>query len=716
MFLGFSLKRGDGQLKLRGGVSVAVLLFLSASFNAPSLAASRPATAAPAATTGEVKTGWTLGGTFNTAVEDVAWSPSGDLTVATATGNVWQLEQGSWVKLGTLAVPASNITWSPTGLLTVLSGNGVFQDESGRFVTVGGTSFASAVVAIAWSPLGSPTIETADGNLYSLSGNAWSWLGSGGGLTNSLSYSPGGLLTVANGYDVEQLQNGNLVSLDDSSFYGYFGSVTWSPQGVLTAWGGSDGGYGSVGLYQDGVWSYPGNAGQPFQSPILNGSYVGSDILAITQDQNAWIYSPTTSNWVLSHTFFSMPIAFSTSSQGEVAVETAGNNVWLFANDAWTEAGTFPTGFSGDSTLAWSTSGTLAVGTDAGRVWLMSASASPSPVISSINPSTGPDSGGTTVTISGTGFSGTTSVLFGGTDAASFQVVSSTEIIAVTPTGSGNVEVTVETPNGSGSSGGQDEFTYEAGSTSASQAATMTVSPSGTQTVSPGNALTFTFVVDDSQGNPVANSTVDFATTGSLNPADLSAASGVTSSQGTVTVTYTDPNSGDTGTIVASVPGSTVSVSTGAITVGGTSGSLPILTVTINGVDTQLGLPPGLPVNQPLTISLPSTVDGSTILLPPVVFYVTSSGQAVLGTPPTEVVVPLPSGTPSGTPTSLLADFDQNGTLIATAELPASDLANGTITFEAPASLSPGTYQVSVILEYSNGTFVDAGPVSYTAS
>ncbi|MEO8094915.1 MAG: IPT/TIG domain-containing protein [Pseudolysinimonas sp.] len=55
------------------------------------------------------------------------------------------------------------------------------------------------------------------------------------------------------------------------------------------------------------------------------------------------------------------------------------------------------------------------------------------PVITGLTPISGPESGGTAVTITGTGFGGTTGVLFGATPAASFTVDSDTQITAITP-------------------------------------------------------------------------------------------------------------------------------------------------------------------------------------------------------------------------------------------------------------------------------------------
>ncbi|UAK31851.1 IPT/TIG domain-containing protein [Nocardia asteroides] len=81
----------------------------------------------------------------------------------------------------------------------------------------------------------------------------------------------------------------------------------------------------------------------------------------------------------------------------------------------------------------------------------------PAPALASVDPGSGPESGGNTVTLSGTEFTGATAVDFGGTAAISFTVMSSTEISAVVPAGTGAVDVTVTTPGGDSNSVG---YTY----------------------------------------------------------------------------------------------------------------------------------------------------------------------------------------------------------------------------------------------------------------
>jgi hypothetical protein len=70
------------------------------------------------------------------------------------------------------------------------------------------------------------------------------------------------------------------------------------------------------------------------------------------------------------------------------------------------------------------------------------------PVVTSISPVQGPASGGTTVVLTGSGFTGATAVTFGSSPATAFTVDSATQITATTPAGSGSVPVTVTTAGG----------------------------------------------------------------------------------------------------------------------------------------------------------------------------------------------------------------------------------------------------------------------------
>ena len=82
------------------------------------------------------------------------------------------------------------------------------------------------------------------------------------------------------------------------------------------------------------------------------------------------------------------------------------------------------------------------------------------PTVTGLSPSSGPAAGGTSVTITGTGFTGATAVDFGTTAATDVVVVNDTTITADSPAGSGVADVTVTTPVGTSATLPADQFTY----------------------------------------------------------------------------------------------------------------------------------------------------------------------------------------------------------------------------------------------------------------
>ena len=86
----------------------------------------------------------------------------------------------------------------------------------------------------------------------------------------------------------------------------------------------------------------------------------------------------------------------------------------------------------------------------------------PRPTVTGVSPTTGPTTGGTSVTITGTNFTGATAVTFGATAATTFTVNSATSITATSPAeAAGTVDVTVTTPGAPhGATPAADQFTY----------------------------------------------------------------------------------------------------------------------------------------------------------------------------------------------------------------------------------------------------------------
>ncbi|SED81918.1 IPT/TIG domain-containing protein [Bradyrhizobium erythrophlei] len=129
------------------------------------------------------------------------------------------------------------------------------------------------------------------------------------------------------------------------------------------------------------------------------------------------------------------------------------------------------------------------------------------PTVTSISPTAGPTSGGTTVIITGTAFTAATAVTFGATPATGFTVNSSTQITATAPAGTGTVDITVTTAVGTSATSAADRFTFAAATT------TQTALTSSQNPSSLGQSVTFTANVTASAGTPTG--TVTFIDNGS---------------------------------------------------------------------------------------------------------------------------------------------------------------------------------------------------------
>jgi len=155
------------------------------------------------------------------------------------------------------------------------------------------------------------------------------------------------------------------------------------------------------------------------------------------------------------------------------------------------------------------------------------------PTVAGVSPNAGPLAGGTSVTITGTGFTGATSVDFGGTAATNVNVVSATQITATDPAESaGTVDVTVTTPGGTSATSSADQFSYVAAP------AVTGVSPTAGP-LAGGTSVTIT-------GTNFNGATlVDFGTTPATNVTIVSGtqitATDPAESAGTVDVTVTTP-------------------------------------------------------------------------------------------------------------------------------------------------------------------------------
>jgi hypothetical protein len=179
------------------------------------------------------------------------------------------------------------------------------------------------------------------------------------------------------------------------------------------------------------------------------------------------------------------------------------------------------------------------------------------PLISGISPNSGPTAGGTTVTISGTGFATGATVKFGNTFATNVNVVGSTTITAVTPARSaGSVNVVVTNPNGQNVSSANG-YTYVS---STPAPGVSTVSPTSGPTTG-GTQITITGT------GFVAGASVTLGGT---------AASGVVSNSTTITATTPAHTAGTVDVAVTNPDGQSGSKA-GAFTYNAPSGGETVL-------------------------------------------------------------------------------------------------------------------------------------------
>ena len=118
---------------------------------------------------------------------------------------------------------------------------------------------------------------------------------------------------------------------------------------------------------------------------------------------------------------------------------------WTIATGTWYLNGASKTGFSTTYFAKFRITGTAIT----------------APTISALSPARGTTGGGTTVTITGTGFTGATAVTFAGVAATSFTVDSATQITAVTPAGASAGDVDVAVTTGGGTTALASGFRYE---------------------------------------------------------------------------------------------------------------------------------------------------------------------------------------------------------------------------------------------------------------
>ncbi|MCS5496863.1 IPT/TIG domain-containing protein [Cnuibacter physcomitrellae] len=237
------------------------------------------------------------------------------------------------------------------------------------------------------------------------------------------------------------------------------------------------------------------------------------------------------------------------------------------------------------------------------------------PTITGIVPDRGPETGGTTVVLTGTDFTGATEVTFGGVPAADYTVDSDTQITAVTPAHApGVVDVVVTNPAGD-SAGFDFEFFDVADITGVDpdagpEAGGNTVVITGTcftgaTAVLFGAAPATSFTVDsDTQITavvPAGTGTVDVTVVGAGDCGTATDDDGY-DYVAPPTITGLDPTSGpETGGTVVTITGDGLTGTTGVL-----FGDVPAASITVvSDTEVQAVTPPHAPATVPVTVQHP---------------------------------------------------------------------------------------------------------------
>ena len=245
----------------------------------------------------------------------------------------------------------------------------------------------------------------------------------------------------------------------------------------------------------------------------------------------------------------------------------------------------------------------------------------PAPTVTAISPNSGPTAGGTSVTITGTHFTGPISVTIGGALATTFTLVSATSITATTPSGTaGTASVLVTTPGGTNSA--NTLYTYVAaptvtaisptsGPTTGGTAVTITgTNFTGATSVTIGGAAATSVVVvnpttitANTPAGAAGTASVLVTTAGGTNAANslytyvaaptvtaISPTSGPTAGGTSVTITGTNFTGATAVTIGGAAATSVVVVNPTTITANtpaGAAGTASVLVTTAGGTNTS---------------------------------------------------------------------------------------------------------------------------------
>jgi hypothetical protein len=344
------------------------------------------------------------------------------------------------------------------------------------------------------------------------------------------------------------------------------------------------------------------------------------------------------------------------------------------------------------------------------------------PTVTGVTPNSGPTTGGTVVTITGTNFIDATAVSFGPANTAStFSIVNTTTIVATAPSGQlGTFDVQVSNPDGASATNSADQFTYTTASVPTLTGISPNSGPStgGTVVTITGAGLSDASSVDFGSGNPSQAYTVNTSTSitatappGTVGTVDVTVATdgGTSATSAADQFTYTvppppavsgvSPSSGPNGTLVT-ITGTNLSGAT-AVDFGQNN---PSSSFTVGNATTVYATAP--PGNQTVDVTVTTVAGTSTTSTADEFTYTIPSQPTVTGISPdtgfsgTSVIV-------TGTGFTSTSAVDFNG-------VAATFTVNSDTGITATAPTGSGTVDVTVV--NSGGTSAASAADQFTYS
>ena len=585
---------------------------------------------------------------------------------------------------------ANGFTYAVSTTITYVQGNSATPQTSQTSVTVTYTAAQAAgdliVVAVGWNDSTATVTKVADtsGNTYTLAVGPTI---QSGVATQSIYYAKN-IMPAAAGANIVTVTFSSAAVAPDIRILEYAGADPNNPVDVTAASSGSSATSSSGSATTTNatdlifganlVQTTTTGAGSGFTKRLLTSP--DADIAEDEMVASIGSYSATaplgSGQWIMQMVAFRTPSGGTTGptvtsvspnsglTAGGTAVTITGTN---FAAPATvTIGGTAATNvavMNGTTIMAMTPPGVAGVATVMVTVSGQSGSLATGftyigvPTVTSVSPNSGPTSGGTAVTITGTNFATGATVTFGGTAATNVVVVSGTSITATTPAGSGGaVTVTVTNPlaqSGSLPSG----FTYA-------------VIPTVTS-VSPNTGLT-------AGGTAVTITGANFAAPATVTIGGIAATNVVVVNSTSIAAT-TPPGIAGAATVMVTVSGQSGSLTSGFTYIG-----VPTLTsVSPNSGSTAGGTA--------VTITGTNFATGATVT-----FGTTAATNVVVVNSAT-VTATTPAGAAGAATVTVTNPLAQSGSL-----------ANGftyavstTITYVQGNSATPQASQTSVTVTYT---------------